>query len=124
MDVNSPDDATTNGPGFALHTVEDGGERCVIQLTGELDAASQPELRARVRDLVGNGCRDIVLDMSQVGFMDSAGLGALIAGQKIMDGIGGVLTVASPSASVARVFELTATTERFTGQRPAEVPNT
>jgi anti-sigma B factor antagonist len=58
-------------------------------------------------DLVSGGTTRVVVDMAETTFVDSSGLGALIAGLKYARQAGGDLRVARPTAEVVAVFELT-----------------
>jgi anti-sigma B factor antagonist len=82
----------------------------VLYVGGEVDAAGCGALRAAI---IANGFPESVpirLDMSQVAFMDSSGIGVLIERFKTHDA--GVV-IMHPSPSVARVLKLTGLYERF-----------
>lgn len=61
--------------------VTDGelGGWAVLRVSGEMDLATSPVLRQRVHDAVAEGRRSLVLDLSEVLFCDSSGVGVLIA---------------------------------------------
>lgn len=50
----------------------------VVAVSGEVDVYAAPELRERLTELLQNG-RSVVVDLTDVGFLDSTGLGALVA---------------------------------------------
>jgi anti-anti-sigma factor len=79
----------------------------VIMLKGELDAAAAPTLRDAVTDLVGrDSVNTLVLEMSALTFMASAGLRVLVfAKQKL--GQGTELVIAGAQESVVETIELT-----------------
>jgi anti-sigma B factor antagonist len=80
----------------------DGGR--VLILTGELDASTAPGLAAELSRDPGPL---VVLDLSELTFIDSSGLGAIHAArQRAMDD-GGILVVCRPSPTVHRVLEIT-----------------
>jgi anti-sigma B factor antagonist len=64
-------------------------------------------MRELLTDLVAAGTTRIVVDMGETSFLDSSGLGALIAGLKSARQAGGDLRVARPTPAVVTVFELT-----------------
>jgi anti-sigma B factor antagonist len=66
-----------------------------------------PRLRALVADTVKAGRNRIVVDLSNTEFMDSSGLGALIAGLKAARQAGGDLRIACATAQVRTVLKLT-----------------
>ena len=78
----------------------------VIAPIGELDLASVPRLRQEVVTLLGTGARDVVLDLGAVDFVDSVGLGGIVAVAKRVRGAGGRFRVARPEPRVWGVFTL------------------
>lgn len=86
--------------------VREVGTWSVLAPIGELDLASVPRLRQEVLTLVGSHARDIVLDLGAVDFIDSVGLGGVVAIAKRVVGSGGRFRVARPDARVWDVFTL------------------
>ena len=78
------------GP-FHLESIAAGGDRAVLRIDGDIDACTAPRLRARVLDLAGTGTVHVIADLRGVGFLDSAGLGALVAARKELRGRAGSL---------------------------------
>ncbi len=76
----------------------------VFMPRGRLDAASAPLLRERLA--AGDG-GNMVLDFSAVDFMDSSGLGALVAGARRLRAQHGDIKLACIADTVRRVLELT-----------------
>ncbi|SFA54007.1 anti-sigma B factor antagonist [Paracoccus halophilus] len=82
-------------------------DRLTIQVDEKrLDAAIATAFRDKVRSLIGNGGAAVTLDLSGVDFMDSSGLGAVIAIFKSMPA-GRKLELTGLTPNVARVFQLT-----------------
>lgn len=79
----------------------------VVTPKGRLNMVSARRLKELLADLVKGGTIRIVVDMAETTFLDSSGLGALIAGLKSARQAGGDLRVARPTPSVMTVFELT-----------------
>lgn len=79
----------------------------VIALGGRLTATGAPLLRNAVADLVTAGDSRIVVDMADLQFVDSSGLGALVGGLKSARVAGGDLRIASVSDAVRTVLHLT-----------------
>ncbi len=81
-----------------------------VVLTGELDMAAafrlEPELE---RHLATAGVRALVLDLAEVGFVDSTGLGALLSIKDRATQLGISCRIASASDSVCRILEMTGT---------------
>jgi anti-sigma B factor antagonist len=79
----------------------------VLAPTGRLDHVSAPALQERVKRLVEAGDLHIVLDLDGVSFVDSTGLGALVAGLKRARQEGGDLRIARPNQQVRLLLEMT-----------------
>jgi anti-sigma B factor antagonist len=79
----------------------------VIRPRGRLNMVAAPRLRALINETVESGRPTLVVDLSETEFMDSSGLGALVAGLKTARQAGGDLRVAAPTAQVEMVFQLT-----------------
>lgn len=78
-----------------------------------LDAAIAIQFKEAMRSLAADGPPRVVLDLGQVGFLDSSGLGAVVAVMKAL-GPGRHLELAALTAPVARVFRLTRMDTIFT----------
>ncbi|GAA2651956.1 MULTISPECIES: STAS domain-containing protein [Streptomyces] len=79
--------------------VTDGeqGGWAVLQVTGEMDLVTSPVLRQRVHDAVADGRRSLVLDLSEVLFCDSSGVGVLIATRRLIRSCQGRLRLILPA---------------------------
>ena len=89
---------------FSAHTTESGV--VVVAPSGRLNMVAAPALRKQLNDIVESGTTRIVVDLSATEFIDSSGLGALIAALKIARKAGGDLRIAAPSRQVCTVLEL------------------
>jgi anti-sigma B factor antagonist len=90
---------------FAVETTPDGVG--VVTIVGRLNMASAGRLREHVGSLVSGGTPRIVVDLGQTTFVDSSGLGALIAGLKSARQAGGDLRIARATDDVASLLRLT-----------------
>ncbi len=79
--------------------------RTLCRPTGELDASTVADFRAQMAGLASGG--DVVIDLSGVPFMDSAGLGALIGGIRKVRESGGEVAVVCEHSAVLRLFHTT-----------------
>lgn len=105
---------------LGLRTSDYGGW-AVVAATGELDAYSAPVLRARLRDIIDGGQPFVVVDLSNVRFVDAAGLGVLVAALKRARVAGGDVRLVAGSR-LARLLELTGLHRVFrVGASPAAV---
>jgi anti-anti-sigma factor len=92
---------------------ERDAQTVVLTVKGEVDAASNATLRGGIEDALTAGHKKVLLDMTGVSFIDSAGLRVLIDSQKLGDSTGASVMIESASDVVTRLLEMTALTERF-----------
>ncbi|KMW58592.1 Anti-sigma F factor antagonist (spoIIAA-2) [Candidatus Rhodobacter oscarellae] len=83
-----------------------------------IDAAVAIQFKEKVRELATDGPERVVLDMSKVEFLDSSGLGALVAAMKHLDS-GRSLELAALTTTVEKVFRLTRMETVFTIHKDA-----
>jgi anti-sigma B factor antagonist len=86
-----------------------------------LDAAVAIQFKDRMREIVATGPRRVVLDLGRVGFLDSSGLGAVIAVKKMLDP-DRELEIVGLTPPVERVFRLTRMDRVFRIQTLADGP--
>ena len=79
----------------------------VVRVTGELDLDTADQLGQALDDCHGV----VVVDLAQVSFMDSSGLGTLIRARNRLIAEGGSLTVGEVADNVRRLFEVTGLTD-------------
>ena len=79
----------------------------VLAPTGRLDVAGAPTLREAIGEVVKNGPPKVVIDMEGVSFVDSTGLGSMIAALKQVRGSQGEIRLAAPNQQARVVLELT-----------------
>lgn len=93
----------------------------VVALDGDLDLATAPKLRDALVSLATSGERLAVVDLSEVAFIDSTGLGVLVGGLKRFRSLEGDLRVVIASSRVARVFEMTGLDKAFSVHATADL---
>ncbi len=79
----------------------------VLQPTGRLNMVAAPALKNLIQDTVTAGTPRVVIDLTDVTFIDSSGLGALIAGLKATRQAGGDLRIAHVPEQVMTGLRLT-----------------
>ncbi|WP_020691389.1 STAS domain-containing protein [Aeromicrobium massiliense] len=79
----------------------------VVTPKGRLNMVSAKQLRTAVSELVDAGTTKVVVDLAETTFLDSSGLGALVAGLKSARQAGGDLRIARPTQQVVTVLGLT-----------------
>ncbi|MFF9131415.1 STAS domain-containing protein [Streptomyces sp. NPDC014776] len=83
------------------------GPAAVAHVTGEIDLHTAPGLRTRALELIDQGHHRLILDLSGVGYCDSAGLSALIGIWHGAQAVGGSLTLAAVPDRLMRMLTLT-----------------
>jgi anti-anti-sigma factor len=73
-------------------TTIDGGT-VTLNINGELDAVSVPELRPHIDDLISKGHKKIVVDLKGLRLIDSSGVGAIVYLFRRVKGLGGTVVV-------------------------------
>ncbi|CAB4867616.1 unannotated protein [freshwater metagenome] len=90
-----------------LETQRLGPDAALIAARGELSIGSAPGVAAEIGELVKRGRRRIIVDLDEVVFVDSTGLGFLLNGLRCVDRVDGRLVLVVPPGHVHRVFEMT-----------------
>ncbi|WP_443071853.1 STAS domain-containing protein [Streptomyces sp. NBC_01477] len=73
----------------------------VVTVAGEMDLISSPAVRQKVHDAVAEGRRSVVLDLADVRFCDSSGVGVLIGARRLMRSCAGRLRIVLPEEGAA-----------------------
>ena len=86
---------------------EQRGNLLVVTLQGKrLEAATATFFKSTIADFINNGANRIILDLSQVDFVDSSGLGSIVSILKTL-GEEGELVLCGISQTVMSLFKLT-----------------
>jgi anti-sigma B factor antagonist len=83
----------------------------VLRVDGEVDVLTAPKLAAQLNDLIRTSTDDLVLDLREAQFIDSAGLQILLGARRRLDHASRRLTVVCEEGPVKRVIELARLTE-------------
>jgi anti-sigma B factor antagonist len=94
-------------------TVHSGGPPTVVDLRGEIDVATAGDVRTQIWTLVRNGQHELILDLDQVTFMDSSGLGMLVSGLRRVQHHGGYLELVCSQERLLMLFRITGLNETF-----------
>ena len=78
----------------------------VVSVLGSIDTLTAGEMSGSIDDQIQNGHNRVVLDMSGVDFMSSAGLHAILSALKRSRQQGGDLYIAAPSPGVYKVLNI------------------
>ena len=86
----------------------------ILDLEGGITSGGgRAHLRRETRHLIAEGRADIRLNLAGVRYVDSSGLGEMVAAQTAALRAGGRVAILSPSANVRELFEVTALTAVF-----------
>lgn len=83
------------------------GLAVVVEVHGDLDAMSAPELRDRLLALIGAGEQHVVVDLQPVEFLDSSGLNALVTGNNEARAANATLALVCTKPGTLKVFAIT-----------------
>lgn len=90
---------------YTIENLADG--RAVFRLSGRLDASTASTLKDALKAAAAGDATFIVIDMADLGFIDSSGLSALVSGFKAVREKNGGLALASVGPQVKVALELT-----------------
>src|SRR5688500_17738925 len=93
--------------------IADRGNYTVVTVRGEVDLASSPGLRDCLVELTETEAPRIVVDLEEVGFIDSTGIGVLVGGIKRARRQGGELALVCTQRRILKVLEITGLTRVF-----------
>ena len=80
---------------------------CLVRASGGIDFQTVAELDSTLTQVQGDGHTHVVLDLWDVTFIDSVGLGVLLsASRRAEKGVGGFAVVAEPRGHIHMVFDL------------------
>ena len=91
---------------------KDIGDNKVIQVSGEVDLYNVSELKRALFSITDGRHPSVIVDMKNVNYMDSSGIGALVAGQKKMRAHNGKFALMNIHEDVLNILKL-ATLDRF-----------
>lgn len=80
-------------------------KQMTLTVCGEIDHHSAKEIRRKMDALIlANFPKDVRLDLSEVTFMDSSGLGLIMGRYSLVSDLGGRICVLNPTDGVARIM--------------------
>jgi anti-anti-sigma factor len=92
---------------LVVTTTSEGGN-AIVALAGELDVNTAPQVSDALSQLVAGGeLSSVVVDVSDLTFVDSTGLRAILAGREQLQASGATLTLDGASGVVERVLDMT-----------------
>src|SRR2546430_9584696 len=98
---------------LSLSTRTVAGHR-VLEVGGEIDVYTAPQLRERLISLVEGGDRHVIVDLARVEFLDSTGLGVLVGALKRLRGVDGGLSLGCARDGLLKFFRFPGVVSWFT----------
>jgi anti-anti-sigma factor len=94
-------------------TTQQHDGRAVVRLKGELDIATVDELRQHLHKARQSYGEHVILDLTDLEFMDSQGLSVIINCHKAVNAAAGSLVLVAPRPIVRRTLEITGLSRRL-----------
>lgn len=85
---------------------DNSGSTRIFQLQGRLDSAAAPARERELQTLVDCGAVNLVIDLTEVSFLSSAGLRVLLMGAKACRAAGGQAVLVGPQESALQVLQM------------------
>jgi len=92
---------------FDIKTEQLAEDAYVISLAGEVDLYTAPEFKERLVQVIEDGKKRLVVDLSKATFIDSTTLGVLVGGVKRLRTNDGQLTLVCSDRNITKIFEIT-----------------
>ncbi len=80
--------------------------RCVVVPDKNIVASSFEEFREKFQELLDQGCRELVIDLKNVGIVDSRGLGLFMLCQNSLSRVGGSLRLVTQNQDLLHLFRV------------------
>jgi anti-sigma B factor antagonist len=97
---------------MTVNTTEESN-RVIVEIVGEVDLYNAPKVRDTINELMDKDKINIIIDLDEVDYIDSSGIGVLISSATDIKDLGGTLKLKCNSPNVKRVFELTRLVDFF-----------
>ncbi|MFB4319026.1 STAS domain-containing protein [Actinomadura sp. 21ATH] len=97
---------------FAVAHREEQG-LTVVKISGEIDVFTSPRLRELLLEIIDTGAAHLVVDLGEVTFLDSTGLGVLVGIYHRLRARDGSMSFMGVNDRVRRVFHVTQLTKIF-----------
>jgi anti-sigma B factor antagonist len=92
---------------FQINDQEIDADTHVIELGGEIDLYTAPEFKERLVQVIEEGKKQVIVDLSKATFIDSTTLGVLVGGVKRLRPTGGTLVLVCSDQNIVKIFEIT-----------------
>lgn len=111
--MHDPDGTATSATDFRLEEEQPRPGTVLLAVFGDVDLHVADELGDRVVSAIDGGATSLVVDLSEVTFVDSQAIGALLRGTRRLAPSEGCFRLVAPRPEIRRIFELTSLDEVF-----------
>jgi anti-sigma B factor antagonist len=91
---------------LSIRTEKDG-TACMVVLEGEVDVYTAPRLKEELVALIEGGCVRVIVDLRNVGFIDSSGLGVLVSALRRARERDGAVRIVCTRENILKIFRIT-----------------
>jgi anti-sigma B factor antagonist len=99
---------------FDVTTEKLSDEQYVISLAGEVDLYTAPEFKQQLLEVIDQGAKEVIVDLTSTTFIDSTTLGVLVGGVKRLRTNEGQLSLVCSDRNITKIFEITGLDRVFT----------
>src|ERR1700687_5867154 len=91
-----------------------GAPACsVVDLNGEIDVYTSPKVKETISDLIDKGHYTLIINLENVRYIDSTGLGVLIGGLKRVREHSGTVHLVCTNPQIKKIFDITGLVKIF-----------
>lgn len=91
---------------FSIESMRDGS-KAIVLVNGEVDLSTAPQLYEHLQEIISTDASIVDLDLSQVGFLDSQGIGVIASIKRELFAKEGTLRLIRPQPPVKRALDIT-----------------
>ena len=93
--------------------ITDENDKLVLDLSGDLDVYSEEEFKSLIEDEIETVNKDILIDIKNLDYLDSTGLGSLIFILKEIEKDGHKIVIENLNNSILKLFKITKLEDMF-----------
>jgi anti-sigma B factor antagonist len=97
---------SNSNPGIVVQNIRRDGGVTVLELAGDIDLHRSVELRENLLEVMGEKPETVIINLNQVGFMDSSGLATLVEAMQLSRRYGGALKLVGVQPRVRSILEI------------------
>lgn len=86
--------------------IRQSGNTCTLRIKGQFKSSNTPEFEAALESAISNGCLYLILDLEQMPFIDSSGIGAVVGALRRTRQLSGDTKLVNPSSFATRTFKM------------------